>query len=228
MHDVNLVVPIFANNALVGFAGIATHLPDIGGRIRSTGVREIFEEGLQIPPLKLFEAGVRNETLVAMIERNVRVPSHSLGDILGAVAGCQALGSKLQELLASERIDLGALARILQSRSEAVMRRAIKDVPDGSYHHIVRHDGFEERIVIDCSIHIDGDEMHIDYAGSSDQIARAVNVVPAYSHDRMNSRPVRKSARTFHHFRHRFWHPDSNRGCRSRCTRESQSARSPG
>lgn len=181
VHDVNLVVPIFADTTLVGFAGIATHLPDIGGRIRSTGVREIYEEGLQIPPLKLFEAGTRNETLIKMIERNVRVPDHSLGDILGAVAGCQALGSKLCGLLASERIDLGALALILQSRSEAVMRRAINDVPDGTYHHIVRHDGFEERIVIDCTIDVAGDEMRIDYAGSSEQIARAVNVVPAYT-----------------------------------------------
>ena len=65
VHDINIVVPIFWSGGLVGFAGIATHLPDIGGRIRSTGVREIYEEGLQIPPLKLFEAGVRNDTLMA-------------------------------------------------------------------------------------------------------------------------------------------------------------------
>lgn len=181
VHDINIVVPIFSDDDLVGFAGIATHLPDIGGRIRSTGVREIFEEGLQIPPLKLFEAGVRNETLLAIIERNVRVPDHSVGDILGAVAGCQALGSKLRELLRVEQIDLGALAGILQNRSEAVMRRAIAAIPDGRYNHVVRNDGFEERIVIDCSITVTGDEMHIDFAGSSEQIPRAVNVVPAYT-----------------------------------------------
>ena len=181
VHDINIVVPIFAGGGLVAFAGIATHLPDIGGRIRSTGVREIFEEGLQIPPLKLFEAGVRNETLAAMIERNVRVPSHTMGDILGAIAGCRSLGVKLGELLAAERIDLSALAKILQSRSEAVMRRAIESVPDGQYHHIVRHDGFEERIVIDCTIDVTGDAMHIDYSGSTEQLPRAVNVVPAYT-----------------------------------------------
>lgn len=181
VHDVNIVVPIFWQGGLIGFAGIATHLPDIGGRIRSTGVREIFEEGLQIPPVKLFDAGRRNETLVAMIARNVRVPDHSLGDIFGAVAGCQSLGVKLDELLTSEQIDLGALAGVLQSRSEAVMRRAIAEVPDGTYHHVVRHDGFEERIVIDCTIDIVGDEMRIDYAGSTEQLPRAVNVVPAYT-----------------------------------------------
>ena len=181
VHDVNIVVPIFWSEQLVGFAGIATHLPDIGGRIRSTGVREIYEEGLQIPPLKLFEAGARNETLMAMINRNVRVPDHTIGDILGAVAGCQSLGIKLNDLLETEQIDLSALAGILQKRSEVVMRRAIEAVPDGEYNHVVRHDGFEERIVIDCTIKIAGDEMHIDYAGSTEQLPRAVNVVPAYT-----------------------------------------------
>ena len=181
IHDINIVVPIFLERALVGFAGVATHLPDIGGRIRSSGIREIFEEGLQIPPLKLFDAGVRNDTLVAMIERNVRVPDHSLGDIMGAVAGCQSLGTKLCALLETEHIDLGALARVLQNRSETVMRRAIAAVPDGQYHHIVRHDGFEERIVIDCTIDVAGDDMRIDFTGTSAQVPRAVNVVPAYT-----------------------------------------------
>ncbi len=187
VHDVNIVVPLFrradprGRADLIGFAGVATHLPDIGGRIRSTGVRDIYEEGLQIPPLKLFEAGKRNQTLVAMINRNVRVPDHSMGDILGAVAGCQSLGLKLNQLLASEQFDLRALANILQGRSEAVMRSAIAAVPDGTYNHVVRHDGFEERIVIDCTITIAGDDMHIDYAGSTEQLPRAVNVVPAYT-----------------------------------------------
>ena len=181
VHDVNIVVPIFWEGDLIAFAGIASHLPDIGGRIRSTGVREIFEEGLQIPPLKLFEAGARNETLMAMINRNVRVPDHSMGDILGAVAGCQSLGSKLRDLLETEQIDLSVLAGILQSRSESVMRSAIEQVPDGQYKHIVRHDGFEDRIVIDCTITVSGSEMAIDYTGSTEQLPRAVNVVPAYT-----------------------------------------------
>ncbi|MEM7748822.1 MAG: hydantoinase B/oxoprolinase family protein, partial [Pseudomonadota bacterium] len=163
VHDVNIVVPIFRDDQIVGFAGVATHLPDIGGRIRSTGVREIFEEGLQIPPLKLFEAGQLNETLAAMINRNVRVPDHSMGDILGAVAGCQMLGIKLNELLTNEQFELRELARILQGRSETVMRNAIEAVPDGTYNHVVRHDGFDDRIVIDCTIKVKGDRMDIDY-----------------------------------------------------------------
>ena len=116
-----------------------------------------------------------------MIERNVRVPDHTIGDILGAIAGCRSLGIKLQVLLATEQIDLSALATILQGRSESVMRRAIETVPDGQYNHVVRHDGFEDRIVIDCTINVAGNKMHIDYTGSTEQLPRAVNVVPAYT-----------------------------------------------
>ena len=181
VHDITIAVPIFHDGRLVAFAAVATHLPDIGGRIRSAGIREIYEEGLQIPVLKLFEAGRRNDTLFELIARNVRVPEHSIGDILGAVAGCQSLGSRLCALLEAERIDLDALAQILQARSEAVMRKAIESVPDGSYRHVVQHDGFEERITIDCKVIVRGDEMVIDYDGTSPQIPRAVNVVPAYT-----------------------------------------------
>ncbi len=181
IHDVTIAVPIFLAGRLVAFSAIATHLPDIGGRIRSAGIREIFEEGLQIPVLKLFDGGRRNDTLFELIARNVRVPEHSIGDIMGAVAGCQSLGTHLRALLESERIDLDALARILQSRSESAMRNAIESVPDGTYRHVVQHDGFEERITIDCKVIVKGDEMLIDYQGTSPQIPRATNVVPAYT-----------------------------------------------
>lgn len=181
IHDITIAVPIFFQGELLAFAAVATHLPDIGGRIRSAGIREIYEEGLQIPVLKLFEGGQRNETLFAMIARNVRVPDNTIGDIMGAVAGCQSLGNRLRTLLEDERIDLDALAQVLQARSEAVMRKAIAAVPDGTYRHVVQHDGFEERITIDCKVIIDGDEMLIDYDGTSPQIPRSVNVVPSYT-----------------------------------------------
>ncbi len=181
IHDVSLAAPIFLKGKIIAFAAIATHLPDIGGRVRSAGQREIYEEGLQIPVLKLFEGGRRNETLFAMIARNVRVSEHGIGDILGAVAGCQALGARLCALLEDQEIDLEALTAVLQSRSEAVMRQAIAAVPDGCYRHVVEHDGFEDRITIDCKVKIEGDGMLIDYEGSSEQLPRAVNVVPSYT-----------------------------------------------
>ena len=74
VYDVSGAMPLFHKNRLVGFAAVASHVPDIGGRIWGTGAREIFEEGLQIPPLKLLRGGTPDAAVVKIIEQNVRVP----------------------------------------------------------------------------------------------------------------------------------------------------------
>lgn len=181
IHDVSIVVPIFLDDDIVGYAGISTHLPDIGGQIRSASCTEIFEEGLQIPLLKLYDAGSRNETLFAMIRRNVRVPEQTIGDILGAVSGCRTLSAKLSSVLRHEAVDFQAFAETILERSEAAMRKAIEAIPDGAYHHVVQHDGFEERITIDCTVVVKGSDIAVDFTGTSPQLPRAVNVVPNYT-----------------------------------------------
>lgn len=180
IHDITIVCPIFQRGVLIGFSGIASHLPDIGGRLRSAGIREIYEEGLQIPIVKLVEQGRKNEALVSLIARNVRVPEYTLGDIFGAISGCTRLSERLTDMLDAEDLDLAMLGRELQLRSENAMRNAIAAVPDGAYRSVVEHDGFEERVMIDCTIHVHGDSVIVDYEGTSPQIPRAVNVVPSY------------------------------------------------
>jgi N-methylhydantoinase B len=89
------------------------------------------------------------------------------------------LEERLQPLLAHLKLDdLGAEIR---KRSEAAMRKAIRALPDGVYTSRVEHDGFEQRIIIACSITVKGDRLAIDYTGSSPQLPRAVNVVPIYT-----------------------------------------------
>jgi N-methylhydantoinase B len=178
IHDVTTAMPIFHRGALVAFAAVVSHMPDIGGRLRNAGVREIFEEGLQIPRLKLIDAGQPNHTLLEMIRQNVRVPEMTLGDIWAQVAACKMLEDRLQPLL--QEHDLAAIGEEIRSRSEAAMRRALQAVPDGEYRSRLEHDGFEEPIVINTAVRVRGDTIEIDYAGSSDQVARAVNVVPIY------------------------------------------------
>jgi len=182
IHDVNVVMPMFHKRKLVGFAAVTSHMPDIGGRLRGAGIREIFEEGLQIPPLKLVHKGETNQTLIDMIRQNVRVPEQTMGDIWGEVAGCRMLEERLEALLDDTGVDLAELATQMHGRSEAAMRAAIRAVPDGTYRHVVRHDGFEERIVIDCKLTVTGDAIDIDYAGSSPQLPRSVNTVPIYTY----------------------------------------------
>lgn len=181
IHDVTLAMPIFRNGELIAFAGITSHMPDIGGRLRSSGIRELYEEGLQIPLLKLMEGGVTNEAIVAFIRQNVRVPDATMGDIWGQVAACHKCAARLNDLLDESDVDLKSVADEIISRSDAAMRAAIRAVPDGKYRYAIVHDGFEERIVIDSNVTVSGDRIHIDYTGTSPQLPRAVNVVPIYT-----------------------------------------------
>lgn len=179
IHDVTTVMPIFRDARLVGFAAVVSHLPDIGGKLRSNSSREIYEEGLQIPPMKLLDAGQPNEILIEIMRQNIRVPDQGMGDIWAQVAGCQMMSDRLQSLL--ETVDLEALGNAVRKRSEMAMREAIRNIPDGTYHSVVQHDGFESPILIKCALTVKGDQIDIDFAGSSPQQPRAVNVVPIYT-----------------------------------------------
>ncbi len=179
IHDVNIAMPIFDKGKLIAFAAVVSHMPDIGGRIRNAGIRDIYEEGLQIPQLKLINAGKPDQTLLDMIGQNVRVPEQTLGDIWAQVAACKMLEERLRPLLRDT--DLNALGREIRRRSEGAMKKSIRAVPDGVYHAQTRHDGFEEPILINCTITVKGDKLAIDYTGSSAQVPRAVNVVPIYT-----------------------------------------------
>jgi N-methylhydantoinase B len=180
IHDVSTVTPIFHRGRLVAYAGVVSHMPDIGGRIRNAGNREIYEEGLQIPRLKLMHAGVPDPALLAMIERNVRVPDQTLGDLFAQVAAGRMLEERLRPLL--DEVDIDALSAEIRRRSEAGMRKAIRAVPDGVYRGHSEHDGFPgEPVRIQCAVTVKGDRLSIDYAGSSPQVSRAVNVVPIYA-----------------------------------------------
>lgn len=179
IHDVSTAMPIFHRGELVAFAGVVSHLPDIGGRLRSNASREIYEEGLQIPILKLLAGGNPNETLLTLIHQNVRVPDQGVGDIWAQVSGCRMIAERLLPLL--ESIDLDELGTEIRSRSERALRQAISDLPDGLYRGQGHHDGFEMPIDIHCALRVQGDTIDIDFAGSSPQLPRAVNVVPIYA-----------------------------------------------
>lgn len=179
IHDINTVMPIFFQGRVVAFAAVVSHLPDIGGRLRSNANREIYEEGLQIPLLKLMDAGHINQTLVDMILQNIRVPEQGMGDIWAQVSACRMMEERLLPLL--ESVDLEPLGAAIRHRSEMAMREAISGLPDGVYESEVYHDGFEEPILIRCKLTVKGDTIAIDYAGSSTQQPRAVNVVPIYT-----------------------------------------------
>ncbi len=115
--------------------GTVGHVSDIGGTKDSLRAREIYEEGFQIPPMKLYEAGKLNETLTRLLGENVRNSEQVLGDLHSFVAANRIGAERLQAFLQDYGMqDLRALASVVQDRSEKAMRDAISALADGTYH----------------------------------------------------------------------------------------------
>jgi N-methylhydantoinase B len=178
-----MAMPIFYKGKLVAFAGTTAHSPDIGGSIWSADTRELFEEGIRIPPLKLYEGGKINPSLIKMIQANVRVPEMVVGDLNAQIAAQTMSKNRLVEFMEEFRLeDLTDISNITQSKAEQIMRNAIIEVPDGVYEKTVELDGFDEPIRIQCKITVKGSEIEVDYEGTSSQINRGLNCVLSYTH----------------------------------------------
>lgn len=182
LNDLSVVTPVFRSDKLVGFFGNCCHAVDIGGRGLSADASEVFEEGLWVPMTKLYSAGEPNDELFRILTANVRAPKEVLGDLHAQVAGNQVGAERLVEYLEEFDLeDLHALSDEITDRSEAATRQAIEEIPDGEYSHVIHTDGLDEPITIACSVVIDGQEIVVDYKGSSGQVDRGMNVVLNYT-----------------------------------------------
>ena len=181
LPDFSIATPVFYRGRVVAFMGTVAHLADIGGTLSYFSAKEVFEEGLRLPPVKLFSRGQPDKTLLDIIAANVRVPDMVLGDIY-AIVGAQRIGAqKLQEFLDDAGLDdLRELSQEIHGRSEAAMRAAIRELADGQYRNEITIDGYKQPVVIRCTITVDGDSILIDYTGTSPQTSDgAINVVAA-------------------------------------------------
>lgn len=184
LHDLTIMTPAFRDGQVVAFFGNTCHAADIGGRGLSADGREIYEEGLYIPIVKLFRRGEPNEDVFDIIRGNVRSPEMVLGDIHAQVACNEVGGRRLLEFLGEFGFEtIEPLADEIIDVSERAMRAAISRIPDGTYSNETWSDGFaqDDPIRIACTIAVDGDDMHVDYTGSSPQNRLGVNVVLNYT-----------------------------------------------
>ncbi len=183
VNDLSIVTPIFGEEGVAGFAANSAHCADIGGLRFGGRGHDMYEEGLRIPAAKLYAAGEPNRLLFEIIRENVRLPEQVIGDIESQVAANETAGKKLKELLREFGIkDLTSLAATILSRSEAVVRDAIRDVPDGIWTHEVKMDGIDEPLTIRATVEIKGSDIHVDYDGTSPQIDFPLNSVPNYTY----------------------------------------------
>ena len=184
LPDITIATPIFYERRLVGFAGAIAHMGDIGGRRRAPDSKDIYEEGLQIPILKLYEAGKANQALFDIIRQNVRTPEEVTGDIHAMVGACEKMRTGVADLLTEYAMrDLNELANKIIDLTSAAMRRAISEIPDGVYSTVTPIDSFDNSrpLEIHCKMEVSGDKISVDFAGSSPQNPSPLNAVLGYA-----------------------------------------------
>jgi N-methylhydantoinase B len=138
---------------------------------------------LRLPILKFLRAGEVNADLERLIRANVRTPEETIGDLYAQVTGNEVGAASLLRLLAELGLDtLDDVAAEIMNRSEKALRDALRELPDGVYANEIATDGFDdEEIVLRVTATVDGDEIHLDFAGSSPQSRRGINVVLNYT-----------------------------------------------
>jgi 5-oxoprolinase (ATP-hydrolysing) len=173
LYDLAVVTPVFRAGRLCALVGSIAHASDIGGTRDSLNAREVYDEGLQVPPLKLYREGVLNDDLMAVIAANVRRPEMVLGDIQAQVSSNRIGADRLRAFMDEYRLDsLAALAHTVQARAEDAMRAAIRAVPAGTYRSDVWYDGLGEPLRLPCAVVVAGDEVTVDWTGAPAQLPR--------------------------------------------------------
>jgi N-methylhydantoinase B/oxoprolinase/acetone carboxylase alpha subunit len=184
--DITVFTPVFDGNRHIAYIGSTIHHTDIGGYGIGAGARDVHEEGLWIPPLKLYERGVPNATLHAMIRSNVRTPDHVFGDLAAQVSAGQQGGERVIAMCRRYGLDdIERLGDEVIRRSEDATRAAIRRLNPGTYHGESRFDvPGGEVITLKAAVTIDADagDVLIDFAGSSDASPAGINVVMNYTH----------------------------------------------
>ncbi|RIK46051.1 MAG: 5-oxoprolinase [Chloroflexi bacterium] len=185
MHlpDIYVVKPIFTSDErLVGYAVTIAHHTDVGGRVAGSNASdstEIYQEGLRIPPVHLYQRGQPNRTLFRLIEKNVRVPDKVFGDLNAQIAACRLGEARFLELLAAhgER-QLERYLTELLDYSERRVRQEIRAIPDGTYvfEDHIDDDGIDpDPLTIRVALTVRDDTIHADFAGTTPQVKGAIN-----------------------------------------------------
>jgi N-methylhydantoinase B/oxoprolinase/acetone carboxylase alpha subunit len=182
LPDICVIRPIFVEGEMVGLAMNRGHHIDIGG-MSVAGfpgtARSIFQEGLRIPPVKWFEAGVEQRGAMDLVLMNVRFPREQLGDFRAQLASCLTAERRIRDL--AERHGRDAVVAAMQETkdySERLMRAAIGAIPDGSYRFrdVMDDDGVVDgRYEIAVELRVAGEEVEVDFSGSSAQAQGPVN-----------------------------------------------------
>jgi N-methylhydantoinase B len=191
MHlpDIFLVKPIYLNKQRIAFAATVCHHTDVGGRVAGSNAAdstECYQEGLRIPPLKLYHRGKRDETVWKIIEKNVRAPTLVHGDMRAQLAACHIAEIGMIQLFRDHGLKTAThhMNDILEY-TERLTRAAIRELPDGVYdfEDWLDDDGidFGEPVHLKVTMRKEGDQLTADWAGSAAQVKGALNCTLSFT-----------------------------------------------
>ncbi|MBY0335149.1 MAG: hydantoinase B/oxoprolinase family protein [Acetobacteraceae bacterium] len=181
LHDLTVVTPAFRNGKILGLFANTAHIIDIGGLGMGPEGRSVFEEGLYIPIVKCFDRGAANETFFDILRAGSRTPVELEGDVYSLCACNDAGAKRLIEMMDEYGMEsLDALASFIFDSSLRATKDAIARLPRGAFAAEIRSDGYEAPVTLKARMHIQADEIVVDYAGTSGLSTRGINVPPAY------------------------------------------------
>ncbi|HEY4253579.1 MAG TPA: hydantoinase B/oxoprolinase family protein [Roseomonas sp.] len=191
MHlpDIFIFKPIFVDATLVAFAGTISHHTDVGGRVAGSNAPdsiEIYQEGVRIPPMRIYDGGRRNETFFELLEMNVRVPEMVAGDIRAQLAACHVAEVAFTDLCRSYGIGkVRQLTDAMLDHSERMARAEIAKLPDGTFtfEDFLDDDGIDvgKPILLKVTVHKTGDRILFDWTGSAPQVRGALNATLSFT-----------------------------------------------
>ncbi|MDP6705318.1 MAG: hydantoinase B/oxoprolinase family protein [Alphaproteobacteria bacterium] len=187
LPDLAVAMPVFHGDRVIALSATMTHHQDVGGMTPGsvpTNATEVFQEGIRIPAVKLRDGETFDETLLAMLQLNVRMPDVFMGDLNAQIAACTVGARRLAETAeVYGGNELAAIFANLIERSEAMTRAALAALPEGRYRYVnyLDNDGIdlETPIRIEVEANIADGAVHFDFTGSSPQVKGPLNCVPS-------------------------------------------------
>jgi N-methylhydantoinase B len=182
LPDCMMAKPVFVEGEIIGFAVVRGHWTDIGGMgagSYTAVTTDPIQEGLRIPPIKLYRGGELDQSYADLILANVRVPRDRLGDIRAEYAGCVTGERKLLNLAAKYGVQtVTDCMQAILDHGEQLTRAELGQIPDGTYHYTDYSDGdgvIDEPIKIQVAVTIAGSDVSVDFSGSHPQTIGGMN-----------------------------------------------------
>jgi len=183
LNDVTLLYPIFNDGELFIFPAVRAHWADVGGMTPGSYsglATSIYQEGVRIPPIKLYERGKVNEGVMRLLLSNMRLPDERYGDLNASLGACRVAEQRIEKILGKygRTLVLDCICENLD-RSERRIRARIQDLPDGEYcyeDYLEYYDGdVLDPVLMRLRLKVSGDQLTADFDGSSPQVPGVVN-----------------------------------------------------